>query len=362
MKRPNGQGSVFYDKKRERYVGSFVTPEGKRVTKRFRTEKQAEEWLEDNRFRIRHNTFVTPLNLKTGVWIVQYLTLYKINVRPQTLENYATYARHMSPIASIPLQKLTAADIQGAIRRWQEEKLSDNYISNILALLNSSLKKAAALDLITKNPMAAVERPKQTKKQVQVFTVEEVQKLLKAKNHCNRRMHMLIAVAAYTGMRIGEILALEWRDIFPTYIQVDKTVIARTGQVQKGTKTSTSTRKVTIPDELYDELMSFQQYSHASRGLVFHSRTGKVLNPSTLRITFEHIQEREGITPPRSFHALRHTLASQLIANGVSAAEVAKRLGHSNPAVTLSIYTQWIPGGDAKVADDVQRIFSTSTN
>ena len=69
------------------------------------------------------------------------------------------------------------------------------------------------------------------------------------------------------------------------------------------------------------------------------------------------VQGALGILPLRSFHALRHTHASQLLAGGVPIAEVTKRLGHASPAITLGIYASWIPGNDAKIALDVDRIF-----
>lgn len=73
MRRPNGQGSIYYEKSKKRYAASFITPEGRRIVKRFPTTEEAENWLEDNRYSIRHNTFVTPSGMRTGAWILQYI-------------------------------------------------------------------------------------------------------------------------------------------------------------------------------------------------------------------------------------------------------------------------------------------------
>lgn len=115
MRRPNGQGSIYYEKSKKRYAASFITPEGRRIVKRFPTTEEAENWLEDNRYSIRHNTFVTPSGMRTGAWILQYIDTYKKNVRPRTLSLYFAILEKIEPIADIPLQKLTGMDVQALI-------------------------------------------------------------------------------------------------------------------------------------------------------------------------------------------------------------------------------------------------------
>lgn len=361
MKRPNGQGSVYFDKSKNRYTAAFITPEGKRVSKRFKTSKEAEDWLEDNRYNIRHNSFVAPTTLKTGMWLVQYLSVYKQSIRPQSLKTYLMYAKNCQPIANIPLQKLTSIDIQSLVNGWQKKGYAPSFISYHLGFLASALKKAAALDLIQKNPMLTVERPKNKSRNIEIFTLKETKKLLDYTN-CNRyrRLHIIIIIALYTGMRISEILALEWSDITPSFIRVSKTVIGRgnNAYIQNAPKTSTSNRKISIPGELYNALMGWKENTHASSGPLFKTRFGNAVSYNIIGDAFKAVQKALGFENVRSFHSLRHTHASYLIANGVSVAEVAKRLGHSNPSITLNTYTSWIPGNDEKVAQDVSEIFN----
>lgn len=358
MKRPNGQGSIYFDKSKNRYAASFVAPSGKRIIKRFLTKTDAESWLEDNRYNLRHNTFTTPSTMRTGQWVLQYLETYKTNLRPQTMALYLSIVEKLQPIAEIPLQKLTGMEVQRLINSLQGE-ISSSYVTKVVQLLNMAIKKAVALDILVKNPLATVERPKRTYKKIPIFTIDEVKAML---NYTAQtpRLQMEIMIAAYTGMRIGEILALEWKDVTPSYINVHKT-LARSARgmpiIERTTKTSSSTRQVSISPSVYEKLMQWKRDTRADDGLVFKARTGSLLVPSNERLRFKKVQTALGITPPRGFHALRHTHASQLLAGGVPIAEVSKRLGHASPAITLGIYASWIPGNDEKIALDVDRIF-----
>lgn len=359
MKRPNGQGSIYFETAKNRYAASFVTPEGKRVVKRFHTKEEAENWLEDNRYKIRHNTFVSPNTIKTGAWIIQYVETYKKNVRPSTMNLYISTMKQIDPIANIPLQKLTGLDVQSFINSLTG-KISASYIKKVYQLLNMAIKKAVALGILQKNPLTTVERPKVITKKIQVFTIDEIHNILEYTKEKQKRLHMEILVGVYTGMRIGEILSLSWSDITPSYIIVNKTLSAGLhGElfIQRAPKTDSSCRQISIPSSLYETLMEYKEKTHTHDGLVFKTSTGHYVVPCNDRIAFRKVQSALNISPLRSWHALRHTHASQLLANNVPIAEVAKRLGHASPAITLQIYTQWIPGNDEKVALDVDRIF-----
>lgn len=360
MRRPNGQGSIYYEKSKKRYAASFVTPEGKRIVKRFPTTEEAENWLEDNRYSIRHNTFVTPSSMRTGAWILQYIDTYKKNLKPCTMASYLAALEKAAPIADIPLQKLTGMDVQRLINSL-DGQISAAYIKKVYQLLNMAINKAVALDILVRNPLAIVEQPKVTQKKIQIFTIDEVHRMLDyTKVHRRKRLYMEILLAAYTGARIGELLALTWDDIIPGFIHINKTLV-KDGHgifyLQNEPKTSNSNRDVSIPHSVNQALQEWKEETRANTGLLFHTRSGRYVISDNERVVFHKVQDALGITPIRGFHALRHTHASQLLANGVPIAEVSKRLGHVSPVITLNTYTSWIPGNDVKVARDVERIF-----
>lgn len=359
MKRQNGRGSVYFDKSKNAYIAAFISPAGRRVTKRFHNPTDAESWLEDNRYNIRHNTFTAPTSITVGQWVLEYIETYKANVRPQTMAVYIAAAERLQPIADIPLQKLSGLDVQRLINSMKRE-ISAAYTMKVVQLLNMAIKKAVALEMLTKNPIATVERPKIIHKKVPIYTIAEIKAMLEyTRTHNQLRLHTEIMVAAYTGMRIGEILALEWQDITPSFIHVRRTLgrdLAGMPVLQSTTKTSTSTRSISIPPSVYEQLSKWKSVAPASR-LVFTTRNGSIIVPNNERRSFQKMQADLGLSPIRGFHALRHTHASQLLANGVPIAEVSKRLGHASPAITLGVYASWIPGNDEKIALDVDRIF-----
>lgn len=112
-KADNGNGCVHYEADRKRYKALFTTPEGKRISKRFLTKAEANDWLASLRVDAAEGCFVEPSKMTLEQWVTEYLTVYaKPKVRQKTLESYAQTAAHLTPIKDIPIQKLTSAQVQ----------------------------------------------------------------------------------------------------------------------------------------------------------------------------------------------------------------------------------------------------------
>ena len=166
---------------------------------------------------------------------------------------------------------------------------------------------------------------------------------------------MLFRLTAATGMRRGEILGLRWGDIhFDTArIEITQALISVDYElVFTRLKTRTSRRNVTLdPDTLAHlaEWRSRQTVQHDAagvaneHGLVFTRPDGKPLHPHTVSQAFERAQRSLPVSPIR-FHDLRHTDASLLLRDRVPIKVVSERLGHANPAFTLTTYQHVIPG------------------
>jgi len=172
------------------------------------------------------------------------------------------------------------------------------------------------------------------------------------------RWGLAILLAAHTGMRAGEILALKWEDIDweSGTLEVKRTVIYKTGSgvsIQDHPKTPSSRRTVVLDDYLLRLLRQHRRQQAEERlrlgprwedhGLVFPREDGRPANPSRLQEAIWRIRRRVDI-PWLRLHDLRHAHASHLLAAGWSPADVAERLGHSTPAITMSIYAHALPG------------------
>ncbi|MEZ5323398.1 MAG: site-specific integrase [Microthrixaceae bacterium] len=165
----------------------------------------------------------------------------------------------------------------------------------------------------------------------------------------------LFRLAAATGMRRGEVLGLRWDDIhFDTgRIEITQALISVGYELTfTRLKTRTSRRNVTLDADTLALLADWRRRQAAEleesgavneHGLVFTRPDGQPLHPHTVSQAFGRAQRHVDVTPIR-FHDLRHTHASLLLRDRVPIKVVSERLGHSNPAFTMTTYQHVIPG------------------
>ena len=210
----------------------------------------------------------------------------------------------------------------------------------MLSLLSGILGKAVLWGYLTRNPVSAVEKPTQRRSRVVrplvPATVEAVRRLLLTSGQHGDAT--LVSVLAYAGLRPGEALALQWRDILDRTIVVDKAVSL--GKV-KDTKTRAS-RAVRLLAPLAADLREWRLASGcpAPSALVFPARDGDVFSEDDYRNwrrrVFKPSLADVGLPETRPYD-LRHSFVSLLIAEGTHVIEVARQAGHS-PTMTLDTY------------------------
>ncbi|MGZ3499418.1 MAG: tyrosine-type recombinase/integrase [Vulcanimicrobiaceae bacterium] len=145
------------------------------------------------------------------------------------------------------------------------------------------------------------------------------------------------------GFREGELFALDWKNI---------NLATGTIMVRRG-KTKTTARPVPIPPLA---VAALEKLPHRT-GLVFPNRRGNRLNPSNFRNRHYYpLLERAGL-PRITFHDLRHTHATLLMASGVHAKVIQERLGHSSIRVTLDLYSHVVPTMQAQAVETIQGLF-----
>lgn len=212
-----------------------------------------------------------------------------------------------------------------------------------------------------------VERP-----EMLTLSADEAQRLLaQAKGH---RLEALLTLALTTGMRRGELLALQWKDIDwkSGSLQVRRSVNRYAGQGFKVSepKTKQSRRKITLPSFVLEVLKEHRTRQLEERlqagstwedhGLVFSNAYGSYLNPSHLSYDFHKLLKKARL-PMMRFHDLRHTAASLLLKMNVSPKMVQEILGHSDIEMTLGIYSHILPGMHEEAMEKMdlsQRVFS----
>lgn len=304
----------------------------------------------------------------------------------QTLRQYGE--RVFMPAKTVTISENSRSSFQGNLDRWiypalGEMKMPDITAANISALLldmqaqgkahatcikvytvlKSLFKMAYLSDIIQKNPMDKVERPKQRKDEVraqepEAYTVEEVQYILSCLDREPLKWKAMIRLLVDTGIRRGECCGLQWKDI-----DFKENTITITGNLcytpQKGVYLDTpkngKTRIIDVDADVIALLQQLrqQQASHALSAFVFtQDNSPEPMHPQSPTRYLKKFAARYGIDDLHP-HKLRHSFASIAITNGADIASVSEKLGHSDKAVTLRMYTH----ADAESMKRASQIF-----
>lgn len=364
-KNSNNTGSVYYDKSKKRYFAAVTTPAGQRKKKRFLTKTEAEKWKNAQLTDIDRGAFVEPTNITVGAWAVTWLKTYKKGaIKRSTYERYKQLIAQLKPIAGIKLQELKPIHAQQLYQSFTT--LSANSVNKVHKILKALYTKAYDLDMVPKNIMLAVVSPKFDRKEIKIFSMEEIRLILETCMNNKRLKHYypMVLLAATTGMRLGEVLGLRWCDVlFETsevYIRQALQNSSEIGLFLETPKTKAGVRKISITNDVLIELKKLKKAALAidikQEQLCFVTKSNKPIAPYNFERAWKSIVKRSGV-PYRNFHVLRHTHATQLLANGVPIIEVSRRLGHARISHTLELYGHAIPNYDSKIADKVKKLY-----
>lgn len=208
-----------------------------------------------------------------------------------------------------------------------------------------------------------LEFPKETKTEVEAFSLEEVGQIMEALQTEPIHVRALIEMALFTGCRRGEIVGFKWADVDldKKRVTVRRSIYKPHGEkaAEKDPKTQSSYRTISIPQHLVDTLRQYRlwQKRHISYmdgnwvdlDYLFTEEDGHVMNPHTPTKQFDHFLKRHGIRHLK-FHGLRHTAATLLLSQGCDIKTVSKRLGHAD-IETTNIYVHALEDMDRSAAD-----------
>lgn len=290
------------------------------------------------------------LNELASDWIENY---QKEHIKLQTYVRYKSVIRtHIQDtIGNINICDFTKKTIQDFINDVMKsdsgrtnKPLSASSVNMILTTLKLIFGYAVDFDLLPANPTDRVRGAgSEFRNRTKFFTKEEqiyIEKYIYSKN--NPEWFGVILVL-YTGIRIGELMALEWRDI-----DLDSGIMAITKTMYSSLneqgewedmidtpKTRTSYRDIPLPVHILQQLRVLKELSKSKR-VVAHNN-GDKLETSLFRWRFDKMLNDLHMVH-RSFHALRHTFATRAIENGMDVKTLAEILGHANTSVTLNVY------------------------
>jgi len=307
-------------------------------------------------------------------WLAEYVAS---NVKTSTRVSYEGIVRNqLIPfIGRIKLNELKKIDIEKMYnellvngRKDRNGGLNVKTVNNVAVCLHKALQVALELEYINKNPASISKVPtlKSTnsrKTKIEVLTKQEQRDLMAV---CGDSVYGMATITAlYTGVRLGELLAIKWSDIDfgKRTISISKQVNrlhdysenapakTRLG-IQNSTKTQSSTRVISISDDLLEYLLQYMEYqqehikkwSNAYRNLdmVFAREDGHYIDPVTFRSKFIKLLTKAGLKSYK-FHALRHTFATRALEAEIPVKVVSKILGHATVQITMDTYQHVLP-------------------
>ncbi len=258
-------------------------------------------------------------------FIDEFLSVSSAYYRPKTLALYSQTLRNLlSFVGNKSLPAITARDIDH-LKAVRMKEVSPTKVKIDLVMLKAAFHTAMRWGYVSENPIKKVAMPLLPQTMPVYLGKEEFQRLLSVVKQ--EWLKDLIIVAACTGLRQGEVLSFEWKDI-----DFDRRLLTVRNKANFKTKAG-KVRSVPLNDVVRLILQRrFQQFA-ATSSKVF-SLGDKPISSSYVSHLFKAYVRKVGLDPKLHFHSLRHTFATWLVQEGVSIYEVQKLLGHSSISVT----------------------------
>lgn len=375
------KGCITYVKSSNRWILQIdlgKTLDGKRIrkSKSFKSENEAKEALN---IELAHLNEVSQRKVGGMYWKGNPITsqtqlkdffeyfLSLCTAKPHTIEGYFETARQIARgLGEVPLQNLTTSVITQFFNDFKKN-YAQATINKTFGVLKRVLELAKECELIEKNPMSNMKRPKTTKegevnKQVyKAFKDDELKQVLKACKEYSQCVYTMAKVLQYTGLRPGELRALEWRDIdfevglihvrqAATQEREGMTLESR-GTIRAvigTTKTPYSVRKIPVDSEVLEVLKEWQDFIKSDKSYekarkcqyVFPSTRGGMIGSSGLSVKFRKAMQQAGLHGRGyELYTFRHTFCTNLIKESVDIPTVQRLMGDNTTDVILKIYT-----------------------
>ena len=354
--------------------------QGRQKQKTFRNYRAAVSFDEKTKTQLREGDFVAPSVFTVKEIVEKWLEARRPRWKEQTYLAHKTHlSKYIAPrLGEIKATSLRGIDVETAGAEW-EKSVSAKTVNKVFATLTAAFKFARKLD-VKHNPMMDVERrihrataddmeaqaagaiadrgedtPEGKTGALRAIRADEVYSSLELKSVIQAAApgleRALLMTAIFTGVRHGELNGLRWSTVnFKTgKIFVNRSLTElKGGAVLEKPKTRNAYRYIKVPAELVNELRHWKLRCPLSpNDFVFVTELGRPMNRKANNRMLKAVCDRAGVRA-LNMNNLRHSFASQHLIAGTAPLEVAKLMGHSDPAVTLKVYSAWAEREDSK--------------
>jgi integrase len=341
------------------------------------------------------------VDLDERVTVGQYLDrwLATVSVRRKTIRSYQQFvALHLNPgLGRIRLTKLTPGDVRTLLAEKERAGLSVRTVTMMRDVLRIALNQAVTDGAAARNVAALVKRPKPTRRHGPILLPEQASLFLSRIS--GTRLAPVISIGLAVGLRLGEVLGLQWSsvDLEEGVVRVERGLetVGRDRSLV-ALKSKESRRTIHLPEfvrvalvqhrlqQRERQLLAGGRWRTEGSSFVFTTRDGRPLDGCGVTRDLKRLLARTWIggqpeckhprvinrhcadcnaehLPPLSFHSLRHSCASILLAQRVPVRDVAEILGHSDVRLTLTTYAHVIEVGRSRAAGVMDRVLQVGT-
>jgi integrase len=354
------------------------------------TSAETHDKLDDLRRELKLGT-LTPAGkgAKLGEYLEDWIEREKTHIRPSTWRSRETHVRcYLIPaLGRRPLSRLTPAEVERALARFmsvgrpitegdrkrgrqKHAPVSPLTARHVRATLRIALAAAVRDGRLGRNAAADARPPYVAHRAVSYLAASDVRRLLEATR--DDLYGPVYALAASTGLRLGELLGLGWSDLdeLAGTLTVRRSLAAAHGGGWKlaEPKSARSRRTIPLPGRAREAVTRQRARQEAAKSavgdawqdrdnLVFTDSVGRPIRPGAVSSAFQEARKAAGL-PVVTFHDLRHSAATLMLAEGVPLAVISEWLGHAGIAITASHYAAVVPALRRDAADAMDRALS----
>lgn len=312
-----------------------------------------------------------------GALLNEWLAHAAPSFSPKTVATCRTYIDNpiIPAIGSLSASKLTANELDRFYRHLLEVGASNGpyapaTIRRVHGIIRRAMTQGVRWGWISRNPAIDASPPRVPLREMKPPSPDEVVRLFRLAQESDPDLATFIVLAASSGARRGELIALRWKDIdfARGTLSIERGIVQVDGQlIEQGTKTHQS-RRISLDTATLEclklhrtrmeESAAMAGATISSASFIFSERVDGSIpwRPDSTTRSFRSLCKRASVEGVR-LHDLRHYVATRLLTAGIDVRTVAGRLGHRNPSTTLNVYSHFVPESDQDAADTLGNIF-----